>query len=290
MQALFAHLIGVPVPGCPFGDDAQGASEALILKTAPEFSTVAAASIPLGVQHRQMRCQGALPHTEHVLPGAPHHLPHQFAAAPGPAHDLLDRVARFLEGHDVLRIARIDFHTTSRSAALAFAIKCHRSATCIASGNALAAAPVARHDADARMLPQPCFGGGHLAVGRQGDNAPAFQVADDGAVAMVAAIRPLAISPLSMPTTARGSVRGRARWRTTRSSVSLDADHPLTGLMFHRHARLADACHRPCGRHPGPLGDSGAALLRQGPDGGVLLTATLFGAYPFLLKLHIDGG
>ena len=28
----------------------------------------------------------------------------------------------------------------------------------------------------------------------------------------------------------------------------------------------------------------------QDRDGGVLLTATLFGAYPFLLKLYADGG
>ena len=28
----------------------------------------------------------------------------------------------------------------------------------------------------------------------------------------------------------------------------------------------------------------------QDPDSGVLLMATLFGAYPFLLKLHADGG
>ena len=37
-------------------------------------------------------------------------------------------------------------------------------------------------------------------------------------------------------------------------------------------------------------GDSEAASLRDSRDGGVLLMATLFGACPFLLKLHADGG
>ena len=39
-----------------------------------------------------------------------------------------------------------------------------------------------------------------------------------------------------------------------------------------------------------PSGDSEAASLRESRDGGVLLMATLFGAYPFLLKLDADGG
>ena len=37
-------------------------------------------------------------------------------------------------------------------------------------------------------------------------------------------------------------------------------------------------------------GDSEAASLRESRDGGVLLMATLFGLYPFLLKLYADGG
>jgi DDE family transposase len=39
-----------------------------------------------------------------------------------------------------------------------------------------------------------------------------------------------------------------------------------------------------------PLGDSEAASLRETCDGGVLLIATLFGVYPFLLKLYADSG
>ena len=39
-----------------------------------------------------------------------------------------------------------------------------------------------------------------------------------------------------------------------------------------------------------PLGDSEAASLRESRDGGVLVMATLFGAFPFLLKLCADGG
>jgi len=47
-----------------------------------------------------------------------------------------------------------------------------------------------------------------------------------------------------------------------------------------RHARLLDARHRRCRRHPRPR-------RRRAPDG---LTATLFGLYPFLLTLYADGG
>ena len=38
-----------------------------------------------------------------------------------------------------------------------------------------------------------------------------------------------------------------------------------------------------------PSGDSEAASLRESLDGGVLLVASLFGLYPFLLKLYADG-
>lgn len=44
-----------------------------------------------------------------------------------------------------------------------------------------------------------------------------------------------------------------------------------------RHARLPDARHRPCRRHPGPR-------RRRRAD------ASLFGLFPFLLKLFADGG
>ena len=39
-----------------------------------------------------------------------------------------------------------------------------------------------------------------------------------------------------------------------------------------------------------PVGDSEAASLRESRDGGMLLMATLFGMFPFLLKLYADGG
>ncbi len=39
-----------------------------------------------------------------------------------------------------------------------------------------------------------------------------------------------------------------------------------------------------------PLSDSEAASLRESRDGGVLLMATLLGAYPFLIKLYADSG
>jgi transposase len=39
-----------------------------------------------------------------------------------------------------------------------------------------------------------------------------------------------------------------------------------------------------------PLGDSEAASLRESRDGGVMLMSTMFGLFPFLLKLYADSG
>ncbi len=39
-----------------------------------------------------------------------------------------------------------------------------------------------------------------------------------------------------------------------------------------------------------PLGDSEAAWLRESRDGGALLMSSLFGLYPFLLKLYAGSG
>ena len=54
------------------------------------------------------------------------------------------------------------------------------------------------------------------------------------------------------------------------------------GLLLHAIVHAADV--------QDPLGDSEAASLRESRDGGVLLMATLFGLYPFLLKLYADAG
>lgn len=61
--------------------------------------------------------------------------------------------------------------------------------------------------------------------------------------------------------------------------------HPLVdtqGLPMHAIVHAADM--------QDPSGDSEAAPLRKSGDGAVLLTATLFGLCPFLLKLHADSG
>jgi len=54
------------------------------------------------------------------------------------------------------------------------------------------------------------------------------------------------------------------------------------GLLMHAIVHAADI--------QDASGDSEAASLRESRDGGVLLIATLFGVYPFLLKLYADGG
>ena len=54
------------------------------------------------------------------------------------------------------------------------------------------------------------------------------------------------------------------------------------GLLLHAVIHAADI--------QDPVGDSDAASLRESRDGGVLLMSTLFGLYPFLLKLYADSG
>jgi len=54
------------------------------------------------------------------------------------------------------------------------------------------------------------------------------------------------------------------------------------GLLLHALVHVADI--------QDPVGDSAVASLRESRDGGVLLMSTMFGAYPFLLKLYADSG
>ena len=54
------------------------------------------------------------------------------------------------------------------------------------------------------------------------------------------------------------------------------------GLLLHALVHVADI--------QDPVGDSAVASLRKSRDGGVLLMSTMFGAYPFLLKLYADSG
>ena len=56
---------------------------------------------------------------------------------------------------------------------------------------AIAAASITGHDADPRVPKQPCFGRRLFPIGQQRHDAPAFQVADDRAVAMVALPGPI---------------------------------------------------------------------------------------------------
>ena len=58
-------------------------------------------------------------------------------------------------------------------------------------GLAVPTAPIARNDLDPGMVGQPSLHGGDLAVGQQRYGAAPFQVADDAAVTVVAAKRPI---------------------------------------------------------------------------------------------------
>ena len=132
------------------------------------------------------------------------------------------------------QIPRMERRTASRKAALAFSIRCHRSAIWMASGNALSAAspyppPRSRETIliVGRSESQACT----VAFSRSGQqrhDPPSLQIADDCPVAAVPAEGPVIDAG-----TTKGSRGIMVRRRTTRRKVSL-----LTGIMS-RLAKLA---------------------------------------------------
>lgn len=94
----------------------------------------------------------------------------------------------------------MDLRTASREARLAFSIRCQRSATWVACGNALAAgfaiaaASIPRDHDDRLVASEPCLGGRRRAI-RQKRHRPApCQVADDRSVAVIAAPRKIVVA------------------------------------------------------------------------------------------------
>jgi hypothetical protein len=153
-------------PRGPFPDNPKAPAKAgCRLEPPPELGAIATARRPFGIEPGEMRLKNVRAAAEYIAPAAAHNIAHQFAAAPRPTHDLLDRRAGFGQGTDevmgflspqiafvlqalgmmvalpsAMRIGRIDRRTASRKAALAFSIRCQRSATCTACGAALVAA------------------------------------------------------------------------------------------------------------------------------------------------------
>jgi len=104
------------------------------------------------------------------------------------------------------------------------------------------------------MLAQPRFGGRLFAVGQQGHHAPTFQTADDGAVAVVAAVGPVINAGRGQRLCSRQS----SSTYDAERRVAADGQHePLgetgTGSAAHRQAEMRDDLLEPPGA-PGPLG------------------------------------
>ena len=87
------------------------------------------------------------------------------------------------------------------------------------------------------MLAQPCFGGRLFAVGQQGHHATALEVADDGAVAVVAAMSPIVDADHGQ----RLGLRQGTSTHDTQQGVIADRQHeplgePGTGPAAQRQA------------------------------------------------------
>ena len=173
--------------------------------------------------------------------------------------DKVSKAGSIVAAPKALRMTRIDKRTASRNAALASSIRCRRSATWRASGSArhslaVTATPIARHDADPGMLAQPRFGGRLFAVGQQGHHAPTFQIADDGAVAVVAAIGPVIDADHGQRLGSRqGAPTHDAEQRVVADRQHEPLGEPGTRPAAHRQAEMVDDLLEPPGA-PGPLG------------------------------------
>jgi len=127
--------------------------------------------------------------------------------------------------------------TASRKAALAFSIRCQRSATWMAFGSALAAAsPYPPPRSRDTMLIAGCFdshapNGRSFPVGQQGNDPPTLQIAHDGPVPTVSPERPVI------------DTHNKQWIRRHRRPL---ADHPQQGIVADRqHEPLGEACCRP---------------------------------------------
>jgi hypothetical protein len=89
------------------------------------------------------------------------------------------------------RIWRIDLRTAPRKAALAFSIRCQRSATWRAWGSALLVAsakppPQSRVNRDLRLSGEPRLGRRRLPVGKELDRATALEITNNRPIALLA--------------------------------------------------------------------------------------------------------
>ena len=171
LQLLVARLFGTAPAHRPFADDPQRSTEALLLQLPPECGAVPAATFPKRVEKRQVRLERALTNTEDVASAPANDLSDGPAAEARASDDLLDRHALRRQSHNggvgvlppqialVLQsFSRgekvwIDRRRADRSPylphrfadrveerRLAFSIRCQRSATWVACGNAFATA------------------------------------------------------------------------------------------------------------------------------------------------------
>jgi hypothetical protein len=168
---LIGRLRGSSSPCRPLADYTQGALEALPLQATPELCAVTAALGPLRVQKGQVGIERALPCPEDIRTLTATNLANEFTAVFCSTDDLLERhgvpderqMASFVclrrrypsycslsarvsssglivVAPTAVRIARMERRTALRRAALAFSIRCQRSATWTAAGSAFAAA------------------------------------------------------------------------------------------------------------------------------------------------------
>ena len=215
-------------PRCPFRDDAQHTDKARGPDAPPEFRAVAAAAFPFRVQTRQKRIERTHPGAEHFRPAATDDGTHEFAAAPGATHDLLDRgsclgkptydgavgftapepiVLALLGGGQPAGIdgGNAKGRADARHRAVHGVKECGGDVLeqvpaisyLLGSGadtlrrRSVGTATIARDHLDARMRRQPVFDGAGGTVGQQVDDAPTLQVADDGPIPVTTPPRPV---------------------------------------------------------------------------------------------------
>ncbi len=221
------HLVAAS-PGRPFADDAQRAREPMAPQPPPEFSPVAAAGRPLGIEPIEPGLERTRARSERLGAAAPNDVAHHLARAAGAADDFPYRDAvlvqrqhrrislgaatpavmlKALRRRQDRRIDRAlaecgadDAHlTTHRGQEGSARVFKEMPAICdlqslgttLRGRRAVAAAAIPGDDLDRRPRRKPCRDRGRLSIRQQIDHAPPLKVTDQRAVAMPLAPRPV---------------------------------------------------------------------------------------------------
>lgn len=221
-------LFGPSSSRCPFGDNTQASAKTSQPELPPQFGAITQSSIPLSFKPRQVRFERGLPDPKDVGPLTTNDTADQLSAMPGSAHDFLngqtltdvsadDGICLFapqislvlqpLSGSQQFRVygcspdCHPDLpHRFTNGVEKGVTGVLHQMPTVgdligawqgSCDGLRISTTTVSCDDLDLGLLDQPGLGGRLFPVRQQCDCPPAFKIANDGAVSMIASPGPI---------------------------------------------------------------------------------------------------